>query len=217
MKKLVIFDLDGTLLDTISDLGQAANYTLSLHGYPTHHLSSYPHFVGNGISRLIERVLPAEERSEELVARLRLDFIEYYNHHLADHTHPYPGIRDLLLDLTDAGIGCAVASNKYQEGVDRLIKHFFPDIPWVAIEGQRDGMPTKPDPSIVFDILGKYPTRKANVLYVGDSGVDMETARRAAIESVGVSWGFRSVQELTEAYADHIVHSPAEIYELAIK
>lgn len=217
MKRLVIFDLDGTLLDTISDLGEAANYALARHGFPTHHLSSYPHFVGNGISRLIERVLPADERSEARVTELRRDFIEYYNEHMTDHTRPYPGISEMLMDLTDQGIAVAVASNKYQEGVVKLINHFFPEIPWVALDGQREGVPVKPDPSIVFDILSQYPTPKAAVLYVGDSGVDMETARRAAVESVGVSWGFRSVQELNEAYADHIVNSPAEIVAIATK
>lgn len=215
MKKLVIFDLDGTLLNTIRDLGEAANYTLAKNGFPTHHISSYPHFVGNGISRLIERVLPSENRDADTVARLRLDFVEYYNEHMADHTVPYSGIPELLRDLTDAGIGIAVASNKYQEGASKLITHFFSDVPWVAVEGQKPGIPTKPDPSIVFSILGAHPTPKADVLFVGDSAVDIETARRAAIDSLGVTWGFGSLKQLNDAYADRIADTPGEVYALA--
>lgn len=214
MKKLVIFDLDGTLLNTITDLGHAANYALEKNGYATHHLSSYPHFVGNGISKLIERVLPAEDRTEEMVAKLRKDFVEYYIEHLTDTTAPYPGIEDMLRDLQASGIRMAVATNKFQEAATKLILHFFPYISWVSITGQTAGMPVKPDPSIVFKILGEYPTAKSDVMMVGDSAVDIETARRACIDSTGVSWGFRSVAELTAAYADHIINAPDELLPL---
>lgn len=213
-KSLVIFDLDGTLLNTITDLGHAANYALEKNGYPTHHLSSYPHFVGNGIRRLIERVLPAEDRTDDIVTRMRADFIEYYNDHLTDTTVPYPGIEDMLRDLQAAGVKMAVATNKYQSAATKLILHFFPYISWVGIAGQKEGIPVKPDPSVVFGILGEYPTPKAEVMMVGDSGVDIETARRACVESTGVSWGFRSVAELTEAYADHIINAPDELVTL---
>ncbi|MDE6198377.1 MAG: HAD family hydrolase [Muribaculaceae bacterium] len=210
-KKLVIFDLDGTLLNTITDLGHAANYALEKNGYPTHHLSAYPHFVGNGITKLIERVLPSECRDKATVERLRADFISYYDEHLTDTTVPYPGIEDMLRDLQAAGVKMAVATNKYQAGASKLIEHFFPYISWVAVAGQTEGVPVKPDPSVVFRILGEYPTPKHDVMMVGDSGVDMETARRACVESTGVSWGFRSVAELTEAYADHIINAPDEL------
>lgn len=215
MKQLVIFDLDGTLLNTIDDLGAAANHALAECGYPTHAMSAYPYFVGNGITRLIERVLPEECRNESEVARIREVFLDYYNSHIADTTVPYPGIPEMLGQLSQAGIRLAVASNKYQEGVTKLISHFFPDIDWAAVEGQKEGIPTKPDPSIVFEILGKIPTPKAGVLYVGDSGVDMETARRACVDSVGVAWGFRPVKELRDHHADHIVTLPSEIVGLA--
>ncbi len=210
-KKLVIFDLDGTLLNTITDLGQAANHALEKNGYPTHHLSAYPHFVGNGITRLLERVLPSDEREAAIVARLREDFISYYDGHLTDTTVPYPGIEDMLRDIQAAGIRMAVATNKYQAAASRLIAHFFPYIDWAVVAGQTDGVPVKPDPSVVFRILGECPTPKHDVMMVGDSGVDIETARRACVESAGVSWGFRSVAELTAAYADHIVNAPDEL------
>lgn len=214
MKSLIIFDLDGTLLNTIDDLGTAANHTLSLHGYPTHHISSYPYFVGNGISKLIERVLPEEDRNEATVAKLREDFVDYYDKHLIDLTKPYPGINDMLDELNARGIAMAVASNKYQSAAETIIRHFFPQIPWVTIEGQKPGVPTKPDPSVVFGILSEHFTPKPQVLYVGDSGVDMETARRAGLESVGVTWGFRPESELSEALADHIIHAPSELIDL---
>lgn len=216
MKRLVIFDLDGTLLNTIDDLGTASNYALQKCGYPTHAISSYPYFVGNGVTRLLERVLPEDERTPDNVNILRRYFKDYYDHHLTDLSRPYPGIKDLLSQLRDNDIRIAVASNKYQSAVETLIGHFFPEVEWAAVEGQKDDVPTKPDPSIVFTILGKVPTPKAEVLYVGDSGVDMETARRACVESVGVTWGFRPIKELRSYYADHIVHSTDEILRLAL-
>lgn len=217
MKKLVIFDLDGTLLNTIEDLGEAANHALEKCGYPTHSLSSYPFFVGNGVSKLLERVLPEDRRNKLEIHRLRREFTEYYDAHCADKTVPYPGIHKLLRDLRDHDIRVAVASNKYRKAVVELIAHFFPDIEWAAIEGQVEGRPTKPDPSVVFEILLQTPTPKADVLYVGDSGVDMETARRACVESVGVTWGFRPVKELRENYADRIVDHPSEILTIALE
>lgn len=216
MKQLVIFDLDGTLLDSIADLGNAANHALEKAGFPTHPAEAYPRFVGNGVRRLIERVLPESHRSRETVNRLLVDFKEYYNDHLTDETRPYPGIPELLRDLTDRGIKVAVASNKYKGAVEALIRHYFPEIPWAAIEGQKEGIPVKPDPSVVFEILAAVPTPKSGVLYVGDSGVDMETARRACVESCGVTWGFRSRQELQENYAAHIVDTPSQLLRLAL-
>lgn len=216
MKKLVIFDLDGTLLNTIADLGNATNYALTQCGYPTHPISAYPKFVGSGITRLLERVLPESARTTENIDLLRVHFKEYYGEHLADETVPYPGIPELLKQLTSRGVAVAVASNKYQAAVETIIARYFPDIPWAAIEGQKEGIPVKPDPSIVFEILGKYPAPKADVLYVGDSGIDMETARRACIESAGVSWGFRPVTELREYFADHIVESTGQLLRLAL-
>lgn len=211
MKKLVIFDLDGTLLDTIEDLGEATNYALRTCGFPQHALSSYPMFVGNGVTRLIERVLPEDARTPANVEIMRGHFTEYYDRHCTDHSRPYNGISDMLAYLDSKKIFLAVASNKYHRAVEKLIGHFFPDINWVAVEGHKENMPVKPDPSIVFDILCKCPTPKSEVLYAGDSGVDMETARRACVESVGVTWGFRPVRELREALADHIVTLPAAI------
>ena len=214
MKKLVIFDLDGTLLNTIEDLGQAANYALHRNGYATHSMASYPYFVGNGVRRLVTRVLPEDARDDETVDRVLGDFLEYYDVHCTDYTKPYNGMPELLQDLRDMGVAMAVASNKYQKAVDKIIPHFYPDIDFVAIEGQKEGVNVKPDPSVVFAILAKARVPKREVLYVGDSGVDMETARRACVDSVGVTWGFRPEKELVESLAGTIIHQPNDILGL---
>lgn len=214
MKQFVIFDLDGTLLNTIDDLAEATNHALSELGYPTHGLWLYPSMVGNGVSKLIERALPAEARLEKNISEMLKVFTVYYSEHCCDHTVPYPGIPELLDELRHRNIQLAVTSNKYQEATSRLIEHYFPSIKFAAVLGNREGIPRKPDPSIVFEALSLCPTPKAETLYVGDSGVDMETARRAGVESCGVSWGFRSIQELKEALADHIVSTPEQILTL---
>ena len=196
MKKLVIFDLDGTLLDTIADLAESANYALKQLDYPTHPVDAIRTFVGNGINKLLERALPAHEQTEENIMRMRSHFVPYYDIHNADLSTPYPGIVSLLEDLQAKGILIAVASNKYQEATVKLVKQYFPNIDFVEILGQREGINVKPDPSIVFDILKKADVSKEDVLYVGDSGVDMQTAINAGVDAVGVTWGFRPQAEL---------------------
>ena len=215
-KNLAIFDLDGTLLNTIDDLGRAANHALQLHGLPTHDLASYPFFVGNGVVRLLEKAMPENFRGKDIAQGLLADFKEYYNEHNTDYTAPYPGIPELLARLAEEGVSIAVASNKYQQATEKIIAHYFPDIPFVAVEGQREGVPVKPDPSVVFAILGKTRALKAETIYIGDSGVDMETARRACVDSVGVTWGFRPEKELVDNYAGTIVHSADEILPLIL-
>lgn len=213
---LVIFDLDGTLLNTIADLAEAANYALEKCGFPKHSPVAYPYYVGNGVRKLLERVLPEDERTAENIDLMYGHFIEYYGKNLTRYTEPYPGIKDLLCDLRDNGINIAVASNKYQAAVEELMNHFFSDLNWASVAGQKEGVPVKPDPSIVFGILSECPTPKADVIYVGDSGVDMVTARRAGVTSVGVTWGFRGEKELRENFADYIVDSTNQILQLAL-
>lgn len=214
MKKLVIFDLDGTLLNTIEDLGTATNHALSTLGYPTHSIPSYCNMVGNGVTRLLERALPEEARTIRIVEAMRTHFREYYDAHLYDTTTVYPGIVELLDELTERKIAIAVASNKYNAATQRLVQHFFGAYQWAAVFGHLDGVPVKPDPSVVFEVLAECPTPKEQVLYVGDSGVDIETARRACVENCGVTWGFRTREELVDAYADHIAVNPDDILSL---
>lgn len=209
MKKLAIFDLDGTLLNTIYDLGGACNYALRKMGFNQHPIPAYNYMVGNGVRKLLERAQP--DADESTIDELLSLFKSYYNEHCTDDTKPYTGIPELLRELTDKGVSIAVASNKYHAATTKIVNHFFPEIPFVSIQGQIEGRPVKPDPSIVFAILSECPTPKSEVLYIGDSAVDMETARRACVESIGVSWGFRPVSELKKAYADNIVTAPVEI------
>lgn len=215
MKKLIIFDLDGTLLDTIADLGTACNYALESKGHNRHPLAAYPYMVGNGVRKLMERAQP--DASPEEIDELLVLFREYYDKHCTDYTKPYEGISELLKQLTDKGISVAVATNKYESAAKRIINHFFPDIPFAAVLGQIEDRPVKPDPSIDFAVLLAHPTPKQETMHVGDSAVDIETARRACITSVGVTWGFRPITELRKAYADHIVSSPSDILKLALK
>ena len=211
-KQLVIFDLDGTLLDTVADLANATNWALEQCGYPTHPVEAYYKFVGNGINKLFARALPEEESTEENMLRIRSLFIPYYNEHNADYSRPYPGVTELLQTLQAKGVMLAVASNKYQEATLKLVRHFFPSIRFAAIYGQREEVPIKPAPDIVYDILRDTGVVKEATLYVGDSGVDMQTAKNADIVSVGVTWGFRSEEELRENEAVHVVHVASEIY-----
>lgn len=211
MKQLVIFDLDGTLLNTIDDLAVSANYALRRHGFPEHELSAYRFFVGNGITKLIERAMPEAERRESLVLQLREEFVAYYQQHKTDLTRPYPGIPELLNSLRSRGLLLAVASNKYHQGTVELIRYYFGDHFFRVVLGQRENVPVKPNPAIVEEILRETGVSGADTLYVGDSGVDMQTAANAGLASVGVTWGFRSRQELEENGACHLVDQPGEI------
>ena len=169
--KLIIFDLDGTLLDTLQDLGDSCNAILEQHGYPTHPLVAYKKFVGNGVQKLIERALPEEARTAETITVLLGAFKSYYERKPVSHTRPYPGIVSLLQELKSLGYLISVASNKYHEAVIPLMQQYFPDIPFDLVLGHRAGHPAKPDPAIVLDSLETLGVNKQNCLYVGDSSV----------------------------------------------
>lgn len=211
---IVIFDLDGTLLNTIDDLGYACNYALEKTGYPTYPISAYPAKVGNGINNLIRRALPETERTEENIMRVRTFFVPYYNEHNCDYTRPYDGIAELLQKLKAQGHQLAVASNKYQAATEKIVNHFFPGV-FDVILGEREGVERKPDPQIVFDILtilnGKMVKDKT-VNYIGDSLVDYETAKNAHVPFVACSWGFVPREKLVAAGIEHIVDCPDDIH-----
>ena len=217
MKKLIIFDLDGTLINTIADLGACTNYALEKLGYPTHDIESYKFRVGNGINNLFRRSLPEGEKTDENVLRVRREFIPYYNAHNTDLSRPYPGMVELLEALQIEGILLAVASNKYQEATTKIIGELYPSIRFSAVLGQREGINIKPDPQIVFDILQATGVDKADVLYVGDSGVDMQTGLNAGVETCGVTWGFRPRTELEPFHPQHIVDSVEELRQIIMK
>lgn len=215
--KLVIFDLDGTLLNTLEDLCFCGNHILEKHGYPTHPLDAYRYFVGNGIMKLVERALPDDVKDPGLVTQIYEEFMEFYQVHKMDKTAPYEGITQLLSSLVQAGIKVAVASNKAHEAMDELMHHYFPGIAFSAILGKRANVPPKPAPDIIFDILQMAQVPAENTLYAGDTEVDMTTARNAGLKKVGVLWGFRPESELVAAGADFIVQSPMDIFALATK
>ncbi len=211
MKQLVIFDLDGTLIDTIADLAASTNYALVANGFPTHPTDSYRFFVGNGINKLFERALPEGEKTEANILRIRKAFLPHYALHNTEQSRPYPGIPELLEQLHDAGILLAVASNKYHEGTVKLIDHYFATIPFVKVLGQREGIPPKPHPAIVDEIRQSVGMAAANILYVGDSGVDMQTAINAGVSACGVTWGFRPPSELEAFQPNFMTNKPEDI------
>lgn len=213
----IIFDLDGTLLNTIDDLGYACNFALLRTGYPTHAIGAYPAKVGNGINNLIRRALPESERTEENILRVREYFVPYYNQHNCDYTRPYIGIPELLAILKAQGHQLAVASNKYQAATEKIVHHFFPDV-FDVILGEREGIARKPDPRIVFDIIARIgqqhvPDSPKSALYIGDSLVDRDTARNADVPFVACSWGFVSREQLSDAGITNIIDEPSELLD----
>ena len=297
MTKLVIFDLDGTLLDTVEDLGNATNYALRMCGFPERPLKDYYQLVGRGIYNLFRSAMQAPDEGkvtlpdrgneaasvegnvpvpveagaptsdaskapvpdeagaptsdaskapvpdEEMVSRMASYFLPYYGEHMCDFTRPYPGIPEMLASLATAGIQVALASNKYQEGAEKLIRRFFPDIPFMKVLGQREGQPIKPDPQVVFQIMAgapevgpqSLPTDKQpfdpvlgpqslpsdrqtfapeDVAYVGDSNVDMQTGLNAGVRTIGVTWGFRDRTELEAFHPYAVVDTVKELQDL---
>ena len=211
---LIIFDLDGTLINTIDDLGQACNHALSACGYPTHKIEDYPRLVGNGINKLIERALPESDRNEETVMQLRTFFVPYYDEHNCDLTQPYDGIPALLETLKQQGHTLAVASNKYQAATEKIVEKLFPGI-FDVVLGERENVARKPDPQIVWDILEaigrKGEEAIEDALYIGDSLVDAETAKAAKLPFVACTWGFCTREQLMTAQAHYMADHPKEI------
>ena len=200
MKKLVIFDLDGTLLNTIEDLAEGVNHTLAAHGLPQHSIDEYTLMVGNGMRKLVMRALPEELAADDtFVDSMLAEFLNYYASHIDVYTKPYPGIPELIKALSTSGYSLAVASNKIQAGAEKLISEFFPGTDFVAVMGNSPQYPLKPDAALVEYIMEKAGTDRTHTIMVGDSGTDIQTARNAGIPIIAVSWGFRPRHELTGA------------------
>lgn len=265
---LAIFDMDGTILDTVKDLGNATNFALRSCGFPEREMDEYYQLVGRGIYNLFRGAVPPEAATEENVQRMASYFIPYYEEHISDYTRPYEGIQEMFSALAARGVRLAIASNKYQAGTEHLAAKFFSEYDFVKILGQREGQPIKPDPAIVGQIIAafrqqtateashcsgsrppsnqmtgsssshdaKSPTAqtevaaqngklelaigsmtddelKRHVVYVGDSNVDMQTGINAGVRTIGVSWGFRSREELAAYNPSAIVNCPAQLAE----
>ena len=214
MYKLVIFDLDGTLLDTIGDLAAAGNHALSVMGKPQHPVEAFKLFVGNGIPKLIERMLPAEHTAEEESRALAI-FSEYYGKHKSDRTVPYAGMPELVKTLNERGVTCVCNTNKAHGFSAELIRAAYGgDIREVI--GAGIGFPTKPAPDAALEYIRRYGADKRDTLYVGDSNVDMMTAANAGIDACAVLWGFRSREELEACHPAHIAQNPQQLEEIIL-
>jgi phosphoglycolate phosphatase len=213
--KLAIFDMDGTILDTLEDLKNATNYALRTHGLPERTLDEVRSFVGNGILLLIQRAVPAHT-AEPTIQAVFQTFTAYYAEHCADATKPYDGIVPLIQALRTAGIKTAVVSNKADFAVQELVIEYF-DGCFDAAVGERKGMNKKPAPDSVYEVLSLLEIDKSEAVYIGDSDVDLETAKNSGLPCIAVEWGFRTHDFLIEHGADILVSKPEEILELLLK
>ncbi len=211
MRSLVIFDLDGTLVNSVADLADSVNTALRELGLPTHPLESYYDFVGNGTIKLCERALPQESRSEENILLLHKMFADNYSRFCLNHTAPYDGIREVLDRIRSAGIKSAVASNKTEVFTRQVIDSLFKPGTFEYVAGKREGTPLKPDPYIVREIMRIVGAKREDCIYVGDSQVDVMTAHNAGLECIGCTWGFRGESELRSAGAEYIAYKPEDI------
>lgn len=206
---LVLFDLDGTLLDTLEDLAAAVNYALALRGLPCHSLEAVRSMVGHGIRNLVRQAMPEPLRADDACVDACLaDFRSYYTTHIDVHTVPYPGIPELLAELDGVGVKLAVVSNKFQEGTEYLIRKFFPAVRFSSILGNRPGFPLKPDPAIVQEALEAAGVSADRAVLVGDSPTDMTTAANGGISRIAVTWGYRPAASLS---APLVVHSVSQL------
>lgn len=207
----VIFDLDGTLLNTLEDLADAANATLTHFGFPGHSLDAYRYFVGEGLATLITRIVPEKNRSQQEIAACMAHFMQVYSRNWDLKSRPYPGITEMLAQLRQTGLQLAVLSNKPHAFTQLCVQHFFPSITFDFVYGQREGILKKPDPAGAKEIASLMHLLPQQILYVGDSSIDMQTGNGAGMLTMGVLWGFRERRELEENKAGMIVGQPQEI------
>ena len=210
--KAVIFDLDGTLLDTLADLADSMNDALRVQGFATHPAESYKQMVGNGVTNLTKRALPSG-RQEMLEHTLHL-MRENYAKNALNKTKPYAGVLETIRNLGENGVKLAVLTNKDQGFSVRIVEHYFGKDTFELIWGAMPGRPIKPDPAALYELLAQLSVRPDEAVFVGDSGVDMDVAKAANVASVGVAWGFRGRQELIEHHAGHIINAPKELWKL---
>lgn len=216
MYNSIIFDLDGTLLDTIADLANACNHTLSTMGLAPHPVQSYKQMVGNGIPTLIKRMLPEHSNGKATQALALQLFEPYYTKHMFDITAPYPGILSLLKILKNNNLKLAVASNKADEFTQEIVARYFPNT-FDYVQGLRSDFPAKPAPAIIHSILSSLSSEDSSCLLCGDTDVDIHTANNAEIKSCGVLWGFRDSIELQAAGADFLVENTQQLLQIILK
>lgn len=207
--KGIIFDLDGTLADTLHDIAAAMNHTLRQHGLPTHRVDAYRRFVGEGVSRLAENALPPSEQHRH--AAVVADFRRYYRAHLIEATRPYPGVPELLEDMRERGLPSAVLSNKPHDATREMVEALFPEHPFSGVVGHRPEAARKPDPDSALQLAADMRLEPADIAFVGDTFIDMQTALAAGMLPLGVLWGFRRAEELTSHGAHALLEHPREL------
>ncbi len=212
----IIFDLDGTLLDTLGDLVNAANATLAQYGFPGHSAAAYRYFVGDGLMTLMERIVPAGNRSPLEIAACMDTFLQIYGKSWDLQSRPYPGIMEMLQQLQAAGLKLGVLSNKPHSFTQLCVNRFFPEDTFDFVFGHREIVPKKPDPAGALEIAALMEIPPAHILYVGDTATDMQTGNKAGMFTIGVLWGFRERLELAENKAGKIISHPSEIVDHAI-
>ena len=216
MIKAVIFDLDGTLVNSLFDLAAACDYALMEKGFPTHTVEEYKYFIGNGIPKLIERALPEINRNSETIEEVKDIFLKYYSVHFADKTIAYDGMKETVAELKGRGLKLAVVTNKADYMAKSVAKAVYGDI-FDIVVGLSDKFPAKPNAASALDTLDKLSVAPDECIFIGDSAVDMQTAANAEIKSVGVLWGFRDREELAENGATYIIEHPQELLEIISK
>lgn len=213
MIKAVLFDLDGTLVNSLADLADSTNFALKGLGFPPHETEEYKYLVGDGIPKLIERALPEGEKTEENCNKCLELFMARYREHYFDKTAAYDGIKELLRALKKQGLKIAVISNKAQEMAQKVVDKVFGDI-FDAVAGKREGYKTKPDPALTLEVIKELGVTPDTCVLIGDSGMDMAAAVNAKITGIGVLWGFRTETELRQNGADYIADTPAQISDI---
>ena len=217
MKKYLaaIFDMDGTLINSLDDLADSVNETMDHYNFPNHSLEEYRYFVGNGAKKLIRRSVPSEKADDEnFISEVLSYYDNCYRKRLTNKTKPYDGIVETLRELQTLNIPIGVCTNKQQFAADEIVEKMFPAKIFDAVIGDQKGLPRKPDPKKVLMIAEQFNVDPSNVAYFGDTSVDMETAHNAGFFSVGVTWGFRPKSELIESGAEFLIDQPKEILKL---
>lgn len=213
MIKAVLFDLDGTLVNSLEDLANSTNYALEKFGFPTHETEKFKYFVGDGMPKLIERVLPIENRDEDTHVKVLECFMNHYREHYVDKTVAYDGIDALINFLKEKDIKLAVISNKAQEMAVTVANKLFGNV-FDIVCGKQEGYPAKPDPALTLKVINDLGVTPDECIFIGDSGMDMAVAKNAKCLSIGVLWGFRTMEELGNNGADFIVETPFEILQI---
>lgn len=213
MIKAVLFDLDGTLVNSLVDLANSVNFALDKFGFETHKTEEFKYFVGDGIPKMIERALPVGNRDKDTIEKVKKVFFESYSVHFADNTAPYDGVKELVLALKEMGMKVAVVTNKAQEMADKVVTSAYGDV-FDCVFGKREGIPSKPDPTATITVMNKLCVKPDECIFIGDSGVDVLTGVNSGAVPVGELWGYREEDELLNGGAKYIIGKPEELLSI---